>query len=616
MAELNFDSLFDDDFFDELEKGVVVRGDTPGSVKQSIDTTNKLAHVVTSDMSSEEIETFQKSDDYREYKADIVEAVDKKANYKGKTVQEVMGLEDRRNALGYSYNALEHYDIDLDIYRDIVDQSPVMQETLREGEEILPIFKYLHEDIFLSLLKYKAVVVPETNMHISTRMNRQIISKLINTPEYISLRKTCRLDQFNAALGTEIMGQQALEIIREMIENIKNLQQKKDAMDELLEKEQQIDELIEENENIDELLEQAKQQGDGQAVSSLQSQKEANEQAISQTKALANKIAEECDELINDDDMIEDIVNVMGRALTETDKQVGEVSDLCEAWGLSSGGTSNVAFQNKKDAIEIIRRSKKLKKLTDLIGRFKESAISEQKKKAKDGAVEIKSVTTGNKIQDALPSEKINLINDATKKDFYRRMSENQLMTYKKESNKTKNKGPIIVCVDTSGSMGETEEMWSKALTIGILEVAQLQKRDFACIIYSGSADEPIIIKKDEIAPQKIIECAERYHGGGTNFENPLKESLKLLKQSEFHDADIVFITDGDCGVSDEFMKKFKAAKEDKEFKTKGILVNMGHGHSSRSTLDEFCDDVVLMSSVADLQNADSDANKNIFGNL
>lgn len=531
MAELNFDSLFDDDFFDELEKGVVVRGDTPGSVKQSIDTTNKLAHVVTSDMSSEEIETFQKSDDYREYKADIVEAVDKKANYKGKTVQEVMGLEDRRNALGYSYNALEHYDIDLDIYRDIVDQSPVMQETLREGEEILPIFKYLHEDIFLSLLKYKAVVVPETNMHISTRMNRQIISKLINTPEYISLRKTCRLDQFNAALGTEIMGQQALEIIREMIENIKNLQQKKDAMDELLEKEQQIDELIEENENIDELLEQAKQQGDGQAVSSLQSQKEANEQAISQTKALANKIAEECDELINDDDMIEDIVNVMGRALTETDKQVGEVSDLCEAWGLSSGGTSNVAFQNKKDAIEIIRRSKKLKKLTDLIGRFKESAISEQKKKAKDGAVEIKSVTTGNKIQDALPSEKINLINDATKKDFYRRMSENQLMTYKKESNKTKNKGPIIVCVDTSGSMGETEEMWSKALTIGILEVAQLQKRDFACIIYSGSADEPIIIKKDEIAPQKIIECAERYHGGGRPKRLCLPENFHELRE-------------------------------------------------------------------------------------
>lgn len=531
MAELNFDSLFDDDFFDELEKGVVVRGGAPGSVKQSIDTTNKLAHVVTSDMSSEEIETFQKSDDYREYKADIVEAVDKKANYKGKTVQEVMGLEDRRNALGYSYNALEHYDIDLDIYRDIVDQSPVMQETLREGEEILPIFKYLHEDIFLSLLKYKAVVVPETNMHISTRMNRQIISKLINTPEYISLRKTCRLDQFNAALGTEIMGQQALEIIREMIENIKNLQQKKDAMDELLEKEQQIDELIEENENIDELLEQAKQQGDGQAVSSLQSQKEANEQAISQTKALANKIAEECDELINDDDMIEDIVNVMGRALTETDKQVGEVSDLCEAWGLSSGGTSNVAFQNKKDAIEIIRRSKKLKKLTDLIGRFKESAISEQKKKAKDGAVEIKSVTTGNKIQDALPSEKVNLINDVTKKDFYRRMSENQLMTYKKESNKTKNKGPIIVCVDTSGSMGETEEMWSKALTIGILEVAQLQKRDFACIIYSGSADEPIIIKKDEIAPQKIIECAERYHGGGGPKRLCLPENFHELRE-------------------------------------------------------------------------------------
>jgi len=600
---MNFDDLFDDDFFETIgEKGsVVVNADN-----SKIDS-----------IEDEKVETFKQSQDYKEYKADIKEITDRRPDYQGKTVQDIMGLTDRRNSVGYSYNALEHYDIDLEIYQDIVDQSPVMQETLREGEALLPTFQNLHEDIFLSLLKYKPVIVPETKMHVSTRLNRSIISKLINTPEYISLRKTCRLDQFNAALGTEIIGRQALEIIKHLVEQLKNIEEQKKAMDALRKEEEKIDELVEDVENLDELIEDANHAGNMQQAQDLQAQKDAKEQAIAQTKAMANKIAEECDELIENDDLVEEVTQVIGGTLTEADKEIGEVSDLCDVWGISSGGTTNVAFQEKKEAIEIIRRSSKLKGLTDLIGRFKESAITEQKKKAKSGAVEIKSVTVGNKIQDTLPSDKMNLINDVTKKDFYRRMTENQLMTYSKESNKTKNKGPIIVCVDTSGSMGHTEETWSKAMTVGVLEVAQLQKRDFACIIYSGHADKPIIIKKDEIAPQKIIECAERYHGGGTNFEAPLNEAIELIKDSAFKDADIMFITDGDCGVSDSFLKKFKKLKEEKEFKTRGILVNMGnYGHTSRATLDEFCDDVVLVSNIADLKNSDSDINKNIFGTL
>ena len=70
-------------------------------------------------------------------------------------------------------------------------------------------------------------------------------------------------------------------------------------------------------------------------------------------------------------------------------------------------------------------------------------------------------------------------------------------------------------------------------------------QRDFACIIYSNKADKPIIVKKDEVAPQKIIDVAERFHNGGTNFECALEEALTLLNDSSFKEGDIVFITDG-----------------------------------------------------------------------
>lgn len=490
-------------------------------------------------MTDEEIEEFKNSKEYKEYGVDVNEEVitNTKANMHGKSVQEVLGLTKKHESLAYSYNAIQCYDIDIEIYEDIVAQSPVMQETLEEGESLLPTFKYLHQDIYLSLFKYKALLLSESQMHISTRLNRKIIQNLLNTPEYISLRQTCRNDEFNAALGTEIIGKQAIEIIKEALSKVQNLDEKKEQMDALLEEEEKIDALAEDANELDELMEDALRNGDMSAYGQYAQQKDSIQQSINQLKAFANKIAEECDELITDDSLAEEVSTVLGTTLDQASMQVQETSTLCEAWGLGNGEACRVAYQNKKEAIEKIRSSSKLSKFTDIIGKFKESAITEQKKKAKHGAVEIKSVTTGDKIQDALPSDRMNLCNDTTKKDFYRRMSEHGLLQYSKEAHKQKNKGPIIVCVDTSGSMEGDAETWSKALTIGILEVAQMQKRDFACIIYSNSADDPIVIRKDEISPEKIIACAENFHDGGTNFEAPLNKAVELIKDSTFKDA-------------------------------------------------------------------------------
>lgn len=79
---------------------------------------------------------------------------------------------------------------------------------------------------------------------------------------------------------------------------------------------------------------------------------------------------------------------------------------------------------------------------------------------------------------------------------------------------------------------------------------------------------------------------------------------------------DILFVTDGDCGVSDSFKKDFKRIKEEKEFACKGILVDMGSWRSSDSTLREFCDDVVRISNVADLSDGNSEVNKALFGSI
>lgn len=611
---MNDDELFDDDLFEDEDDSPDVDSTKPSGVSQIA---GKYGLGGFESMSEKDVEDFKQSDDYKNYSAEI-DNDNIKADMHGKTVQEILGLTNLKESVKQSFNAFEHYDVDLEFYQDIVDTSPVMQNTIEEGCKIYPAFEYMYQDIFLSLYKYKARLLPESDIHMSTRLNRKFAECYLNTPEYIKLRQTCRMDQFNAALGTEIIGSKLLKIVEEVMNKLKEQEESIKKMQELMKKEQEMDELLEENEEMDELLQSLIQTGQGNSAQAQQLQQQidqniASKQAIQQ---LANQIAEEMDDLIEEDDLANEITTRAGKAFDEASMQVAETSELVDAWGLGEGEKSRVSYQNKKDAIERIRKSPKLKHLTDLIGRFKESAITEQKKKTKHGAVEISSVTLGNKIEDILPSEKMMLSNEATKKDFYNKYTENRNMVYSKESNKSKNKGPIILCCDESGSMDGDRETWSKAFTMGVLEIAQIQKRDFAFIAYDSHANEPIVIKKGEVSPEKVITICEEFLDGGTNFEAPLRKALDLIKDSTFKNADIIFVTDGDCRVSDSFKQKFKQVKEEKEFACKGILVDMGSWRSSDSTLREFCDDVVRISNIADLTNGDSEVNKQLFGSI
>ena len=555
------------------------------------------------DMSEDEIENFIDDEDYKNNKTEILQD-NTNLNMYGRSVSEIFGLSENDHTL--SHNAIECLDIDIMDFEDIVEASNIMQDTLAEGEELLKTFKYLYQDIYMSFIKYSPVMLPPSRVHRSVKMNRDILEQLLNTPEYIALRKNCKLDPFNSALATNILAKEAIEILREYLDSLKNADQQKEALDRLLETEQQMDRLIE----------QAQQQQQGGAMNSSQEQgNDSDGMTAQQAQAMADQLAQQCDSLIENKAIGSQMAQRMQGQISTADNVVQEVSKVCQGWGLGEGSEIKVSFENKVNAIEKIRSSDKLKKLTDIIGRFKESAITEQKKKAKHGAVEIKSVTVGKKIEDALPNERMFLVNDATKKDFYRRMSESQLLTYNKVSNKEKNKGPIVVCVDTSGSMSGSQEQWSKALTIGVLEVAQLQKRDFACIIYSGYADDPIIIEKNTIDPEKIIACAENFHGGGTNWESPLQKATDLIKNSQFKEADILFITDGECSLSTGFLNKFNKEKEEHNFRCIGVLVDMG-SRSSCASMKAFCDDITTVSKVSDLTDSDSETNKSIFGTL
>ena len=270
------------------------------------------------------------------------------------------------------------------------------------------------------------------------------------------------------------------------------------------------------------------------------------------------------------------------------------------AWGIEPGDPNlRVSFKNKRDALEKLRRSPKLREFSELVGRFRIMARQMFKKRGMDGSVSICNVTIGGNLEQVLPSEKMALANEKTRMDFIRRYHQKELLQYKSKELPA-GKGPLIVCCDVSGSMRGVPEQWAKAVVLALAEIAQRQKRNFACILFDSKLVGTWVIPKGIWNPSAIIEIAQTAPSGGTNFDLPLLKAYELICGSKFNKADVAFITDGQCMVDDVHLQSLKDAKVRKGFMIFTVLINIGNKATS-GTVREFSDEIIRVSSLAQL---------------
>ncbi|ENK1244778.1 VWA domain-containing protein [Clostridium botulinum] len=546
-------------------------------------------------------------------------------------IDSILGIKKREYKKEQS---VKHYEFDLDIYEDIYEVSSTMQNLVREGKKYLPIFDKLYKDIFLLLYKYEPFIYKEERMKTTSIINNRIIRNLAQTEDLRNLRKNCSLNEINSAIGCEIIGKKAVKIAKKWSKdqekekeqseainkgnNPKHNNQKtlSDLLVEMQEAEDRIKDLSQEKQELEENIENLKDNTSDLDEEDMKNKMQQIDEELENMEKQADNLDEELsDELEKSKDDIENLSKEMAEAFNEAEEEVREATSYIKDWGLGDkpNKSSKISFSDKVGALERIRKSKKLKELSDIIGRFKESALKDQKNKHKDGAVAIKSVKIGNDIIHTLPSEKMLLVNKTTKKEFYRKFNQKQLLQHELESDKLKAKGPMVICIDMSSSMKGIKEKWSKAVAIALLEIAQQQKRNFAAILFNEDATEPIIIEKDKKDPEKILDIAERFDGGGTLFETPLEKALEVIEQSKFKKADIVFITDGHSYTHPDFINKFNKMKDDKEFKVLSVLIYAGSKIGNIESLKLFSDDIITIDELAELEDANSVIAHKIF---
>ena len=182
-----------------------------------------------------------------------------------------------------------------------------------------------------------------------------------------------------------------------------------------------------------------------------------------------------------------------------------------------------------------------------------------------------------------LPSELLNLEDENLKYLFYAKYLENSLLTYEikgkdeieknEAEEKISNKGPIVVCLDTSGSMKGTPLLRAKALVLSIIKILRDENRELYVILFGAKGQFQEISLEGEEDITKAVKFLKKSYEGGTDFETPLKRGIEIISEKEvYKKADILMVTDGSCRISYQFKRILKEEKERLDFKIYTVI--------------------------------------------
>ena len=196
---------------------------------------------------------------------------------------------------------------------------------------------------------------------------------------------------------------------------------------------------------------------------------------------------------------------------------------------------------------------------------------------------------------DALIDEEIMALSiEEFSDDFYSRFLNRSLLVYEMEGRVARDRGPIILCYDGSGSMEGIKIEETKALLVAFIEVAKVQKRRLITLQFA-SKTEPLYIQEfnpNHVTLEEIMTLLGQFIRGGTDFETPLKAAVGLLKEDHYRRADILMITDGFSDIREGFKREFIQRKSEMAFKLYAIIIH-GETYGDYGDLGEISDEIL-----------------------
>lgn len=238
---------------------------------------------------------------------------------------------------------------------------------------------------------------------------------------------------------------------------------------------------------------------------------------------------------------------------------------------LSSGSLTPQRFEEFKRWANYLAKDAGVRALCELMGKIRQMEMSERIERTKinkkimvlqpdnNSREEIIGIRLGRDLEHALPSELALLANTDTETLFDLKFLEARLMCFEMQGTQTvdmnieseedisieeaEKLGPMILCIDTSGSMSGAPETIAKAVSLFMASRAREQKR--ACYLINFSTS----IRTLDLSPKglgidRLIDFLKMSFHGGTDAGPALRHALELMEQEDYKKSDVLVISD------------------------------------------------------------------------
>lgn len=421
----------------------------------------------------------------------------------------------------------------------------------------------LREDLFLAhhVGTDDVRMMPQTEVRPSAYLNAEIMAHFTNHPDFLATRPMTRMDEVGSTLATMAAQDTLDEELQTTLKDYAGAAQAAQGAEEII---RQVSELLQQ---LRDKVREAKANG-----------LPIDPALIQQIKDLVKQRQDAAQQL---DTICQGPLGGMGASVGKAvAKAAQDAKELAEVYvslpGVGIGAGQRIQPQHAIELAYRWRDAANLKKIAQLMGRLERDFRYKRSHRVVGGQDEIVGVETGNDLRILLPHEFVYLhhpiLRTKWRKDFVSR----QLLQYEMIGHAEAGKGPIIITIDSSGSMSGTPNEWARAVALAMTSIAHRERRPVYIIEFAGAVTgEWYMPHKGGIDPEVATDFAMSFNGGGTDNTAALRRAKQIFEtHPDFKTADVLVITDGSDTLDQEDLE-LKAYFENRGVRIQGVVIGM-----------------------------------------
>ena len=237
---------------------------------------------------------------------------------------------------------------------------------------------------------------------------------------------------------------------------------------------------------------------------------------------------------------------------------------------LSKGNLTAQDIQQFERWAKYLAEDKGIRTLCELLGKIRQIELSEKIERVRsvtpvqahlpdiNSREEIIGIRLGRDLEHVLPSELALLADSDTAILFDLKYVESSLMCFdmngiqnihrhvetedERSIKEAEKQGPMVICIDTSGSMNGTPETVAKAVALFLATKAREQKRPCYLINFSTGIDT--LDLSADIGMESLLRFLGMSFHGGTDVAPALEHAVDKMEEDAYKNADLLIVSD------------------------------------------------------------------------